>query len=281
MSALDNNYNILEKCIDLMDLIGVSINREKKVTFINEEGCKILGYKKEELIGRSVFEFIHPDDTKRLLPLLARYIAKKTKDFLMRQNNPIYEIFEYRLKDKNGNWHDFECTANPSGDKIVFISKDITLRKESQKGILEISKFPEENPNPVLRISSDGTVLYKNEATDKILKESKVLENDIYSILPKDIHLIIAKSLEEERVISDLEMILEERTFSYSVVPVKDSGYVNLYANDITERKDIDRQLRMKIADLEKFHSLSVGRELKMIELKKKIRLLEERIKER
>ena len=48
---------------------------------------------------------------------------------------------------------------------------------------------------------------------------------------------------------------------------------------NITERKKTEEELRTKIRELEKFQRLSVGRELKMIELKKKIKELEEKSK--
>lgn len=41
------------------------------------------------------------------------------------------------------------------------------------------------------------------------------------------------------------------------------------------------KELQQRITDLERFHQLTVGRELKMVELKKKIKELEERLKEK
>ena len=40
-------------------------------------------------------------------------------------------------------------------------------------------------------------------------------------------------------------------------------------------------ELRKRVADLERFHELTVGRELKMVELKQKIRELDEKLKEK
>ena len=48
---------------------------------------------------------------------------------------------------------------------------------------------------------------------------------------------------------------------------------------DITERKKADEELQQKMESLEKFHKLSVGRELKMVELKDKIKEMEEKLK--
>ncbi len=43
---------------------------------------------------------------------------------------------------------------------------------------------------------------------------------------------------------------------------------------DITERKNMEKELKMKVEDLEKFYEMSIGREVKMKELKKEIKRL-------
>jgi hypothetical protein len=46
---------------------------------------------------------------------------------------------------------------------------------------------------------------------------------------------------------------------------------------DITERKQSDDGLKKKIDELERYKDVTVGRELRLIELKKKIKELEEK----
>jgi hypothetical protein len=38
-----------------------------------------LGYEPEELVGKSGLKFIHPDDRKKLISLLGKYIQLKNK----------------------------------------------------------------------------------------------------------------------------------------------------------------------------------------------------------
>jgi len=55
--------------------------------------------------------------------------------------------------------------------------------------------------------------------------------------------------------------------------------YLEFY-QDITERKEAEAAVRKKIADLEWFNSISVGRELKMVDLKTEINELSKRLGE-
>jgi len=75
------------------------------------------------------------------------------------------------------------------------------------------------------------------------------------------------RELEEER--ASLEIKVQARTRELKEL-----------AESLEEKvKERTRELEKRIAELEKFHKITVGRELKMIELKKKIKELEEELK--
>jgi len=61
---------------------------------------------------------------------------------------------------------------------------------------------------------------------------------------------------------------------------VRDSRGIPLYfvsqTEDITGHRMADEKLRQKMEELGRFNRIAVGRELKMIELKKKLKALEE-----
>ena len=53
---------LLEQSFD-----AIAIHKDKKIAFLNERAAKILGASKpEDIIGRSIFQFIHPDSRKDL-----------------------------------------------------------------------------------------------------------------------------------------------------------------------------------------------------------------------
>jgi polyhydroxyalkanoate synthesis regulator phasin len=51
------------------------------------------------------------------------------------------------------------------------------------------------------------------------------------------------------------------------------------YFRDITERKKMEEEIRKRLQELEVFYKASVGREERIVELKKKIAELEEKLK--
>jgi len=79
--------------------------------------------------------------------------------------------------------------------------------------------------------------------------------------------------------------------FSTKLVPMKQDKVVKkiiMISTDITERKKVEEELKRskkeleaKISDFERFSKLSIGRELKMVELKKRIRELEEELRKK
>ena len=50
--------------------------------------------------------------------------------------------------------------------------------------------------------------------------------------------------------------------------------------SDITKRKKMEDDINKKVQELEEFYDLAVGRELRMIELKQEIQVLEQRLKQ-
>lgn len=85
---------------------------------------RILGYTPEELIGRSRFDFFHPED-------LDAAIAKFATD-AQRSGPPVAS--ELRVRDAHGRWRWIECTAtnlldDPDVRGMVLNARDVTERR--------------------------------------------------------------------------------------------------------------------------------------------------------
>ncbi|MEW6067939.1 MAG: PAS domain S-box protein [Nitrospirota bacterium] len=61
---------------------------------------------------------------------------------------------------------------------------------------------------------------------------------------------------------------------------IKDGAIVGAFgiARDITERKNAEKEIKKRVKELEEFYDLAVGRELRMIELKKEIEALKKEL---
>ena len=111
---------------------------------------------------------------------------------------------------------------------------DITERKQVESELTSLAKFPAENPNPVLRISKDGDILFSNDAGMQLLSHWK---SEVGDKVPEKWKNLAAAALEAGKSIEEIEEIEEdEKTFSIAIAPVKDTGYINFYAQNITER---------------------------------------------
>jgi PAS domain S-box-containing protein len=120
------------------------------------------------------------------------------------------------------------------------LEQEVAERKRAQEDMARQAQFPLENPNPVLRITADGIIDYANPASAPVLDAWGCRVGQTLPIEWSDWVQTALRSGSSQR----LEAGVRDRTFSWSLAPVVDGGYVNLYGLDITERKHADEALR-------------------------------------
>jgi len=130
----------LEKSQLYLDIAGVfilSLNSHGNVTLINKKGCDILGFKKEEILGKNWFEEFIPDNLKDDVKVIFDNIIKG-------QQEGVYE-HENLIKVKGGqrlmHWDNIYLKDN-KGKIIGTLSsgQDITAQSQSHenlKGMIE------------------------------------------------------------------------------------------------------------------------------------------------
>ncbi len=112
-----------------------------------------------------------------------------------------------------------------------------------------LARFPAENPNPVLRLSQEGTVLYANEACGGLLGDWGC---EVDSLAPLFWRELAAEVFAGGRA-RTMDVPVADRVYSFAVVPIAGAGYVNLYGQDVTQRVRAEAQVRESEA---RFHSL-------------------------
>ncbi len=119
------------------------------------------------------------------------------------------------------------------------LKSEIADRIQDQKRSESIARISEENPSPVLRVNSLGSVLYANEPAGVLLAAWAIAVGER---LPGEWRKAVAEVSESQKA-DDLELRCAGRFFSLTLQPVADADYVNIYGRDITALKEAEDQI--------------------------------------
>ncbi|GAI86970.1 unnamed protein product, partial [marine sediment metagenome] len=161
---------IAESTSDVISL--TTFNLHPVFTHVSPSVKVSTGYEPEELLGKSPFEFIHPDDKNKLFPILKNYVNAKIKKFLTGKELPTTKRIEFRFKDKEGNWRDFQSTGNIVGNKLLFINRDITesklIEEKLNKSEEQYRTMIEHSNDFIWALDKQGNFTYFNKIAEKI-----------------------------------------------------------------------------------------------------------------
>jgi PAS domain S-box-containing protein len=207
------------------------VNQENDIEYINPVFQKEFGPVKR----KKCYEYFH--DREEVCPWCKNQevFAGKTVrwEWSSFKNQRTYDLIDTPVRNSDGSISKLE------------IFRDITDRKKAEQQVLSTAKFPSENPNPVMRIDSNGVLLYKNEATDELLKNMKLSQEDIFGILPHNTREKIKEALSTKKPCYNLEVSIKDAIYSYNLIPVEQEQYVNIYGLDITKRKKSEEALKV------------------------------------
>ena len=122
-----------------------------------------------------------------------------------------------------------------------------------KQSLVDLAKFPDENPNPVMRVSNEGRILYTNSAARYTLS-SWLCDKD--NCISDSYRKIIKEIFISGNPSSDEFSEPEGKTYSITMAPITDYDYVNIYAFDITERKEAEAALRTAKEEAEEINTL-------------------------
>ena len=252
-------YNLIFK--NSSDIIGITTFSLNPVYIYINPSIKSIGYKQEELLGKSPFDFIHPDDRKKLFPLLKKYMNAKVKNLLTGKDSTITERIEYRFKDKDGNWRNFQATGNIVGNQLLFITRDITDQKKTEEALSksqqEFASLFESSPEALVYTDEKSNILDINprftELFSYTLEEIKGRNIDDGMIHPSD-KMEEGKKLTEKALKGYFycETIRKKKDGTFFPVVLSGSqviiddqlkGMITLY-QDVTERQNMLNKLR-------------------------------------
>ncbi|WP_347564331.1 EAL domain-containing protein [Bacillus sp. MM2020_4] len=129
----ESQYRIIAE--STQDLIRV-VDMSNIVEYASPSHKRVLGYAEDAYKGHLIFEMMHPNDCARIKQEYAEVILSKA---------PIQT--EFRLKNANDGWVDFEVYATPVFDEykevnhLVIVARDITERKKSEQFTQKVEKL--------------------------------------------------------------------------------------------------------------------------------------------
>jgi signal transduction histidine kinase/HAMP domain-containing protein len=115
-------------------------------------------------------------------------------------------------------------------------------RQRTEPEIQKLAAFAKFNPNPVLEFSSEGKLIYYNDAAQKMAVA--LGEPGPEAVLPEDTPGIVQTCLVTGRQRLRLETRPGARILSWSFYPIMASQAVHCYVEDTTERASLEEQLR-------------------------------------
>jgi PAS domain S-box-containing protein len=284
LSDSEQRYKSLVKA--LPDAVTMT-DLEGRVTEVSKQTLELHGFSREsELIGKSAFELIAPEDHERAAANL-----KKTLEEGSAMN------LEYILLKKDGSRFIGELNASLIKDKdgkpkaFIATTRDITWRKRLENEI-RASEFlyrslAEPAQDFIFILDGEGKIHYVNRycaeqtgvAADKIIgrKLEDLFPPQLVERAKWDLNRVIDSG---ESLSSDVQIPLAGKNLwlEARLIPLNKDDRGNRrvlgMARDMTKYKAIEDDLRAKMKELKEFNDLAVGRELQLIEMGKEIERL-------
>jgi PAS domain S-box-containing protein len=278
--------SLIEASVDPL----VTISPEGKITDVNEATVKVTGAAREKLIGADFANYFTEPEKAREgyqrvfsegfvtdYPLTIRHADGRQTDVLY--NASVY-------KDARGNVLGVFAAA-----------RDITAQKQASQ---YARSLVEASLDPLVTISPEGKITDVNEATAKVTgaARERLIGTDFsnYFTEPEKAREGYQQAFAKGFVtdypltIRHIDGRLSHVLYNASVYKDVNGKALGVFAaaRDVTPLKKAELELAdqrtrelERLAELERFQKLTVGRELKMIELKKEVEELKRRVTER
>ena len=254
------------------------------VNFINPAGVAMLGFEAAELIGQKIHPLIHhtrPDGTPYPVEECPMYhslskgtIGNRDDEYLWRKDGTSFPV-EYTSVPirKNG---------SIAGTVVVF--RDISERKAVDQA-LRVSRATargllDATQESLLLLDKEGLIIAVNRTAARRNQRTpqELIGTNRFDILPQDLresrkaHFNIVLQSGNP---ADFEDSRDGMVFHHVYYPVQDKTGavigVAIFAQDITERRHLEDEMKRNVEELEQFSKVAIGREIKMIQLKQEV----------
>jgi len=257
---------ITERSYDLIFIL----DNLGKIVYLSPICGQITGFSAEELLGKSFRDIVYYKDltlSLKLFAMVKQGHEVNTELKLWNKNKmpidielkagPIYkgnrivgvqgnirDISAYKRAEEELTRHrdNLERLVEERSAEIISanaeLKREIQERKAAEEQIANLAKFPDEDPDAVLRIASDGEILYSNAKGQPLLE---YWQSGLGKTVPWEWQQYVKECLGDQQT-REFFIEHEERSLSLRLVPCANAGYVNLYGRDITEQRKLEQQ---------------------------------------
>jgi PAS domain S-box-containing protein len=283
--APEESEKFYQTIFENLPFIAFTLDREGGMLEANKCAEQVFGLRIEDVMGKKFSE---------LAMLGKKDLLKAFIEFRKNLHGKVTEKTVYKTKLKNGREILLELVGIPLKEgkkviKVLDIGSDITERKKAEEELRE----NEEHLRTILDSIQAGIVIIDAE-THSIIDVNPIATRMIGSPKEKIIgsvcHNYICPAERGKCPITDLGQKVDnsERVLlkangektpilkTVTLIMLKNRRCLLESFVDLTERKKMEEDLKRRTEELERFNKLGVGRELKMVEMKKRIKELED-----
>ena len=268
---------------DNLTLLIQRVDKDAKFVYVNKYWLEVLEYEEKDLAGITLYDILREDQISYCKEIFKKVIAGKYSGdvdtvFVSKNGKEIY------VQGNATAWFESEKFVSTIG-----IFRDVAEYNEAREKLYK----SEQRFRDMVEITSDwiwevdkgGKYIYVNPKVKELLgyDVDEVLGKTPFDFMPTEERIKVAKEFEnivlEKKPFHGLVNINRHKdghliVLETSGIPIFDKegqllGFRGI-DRDITERTEAEA-LKDKMKELERLYKLMVGRELKMIELKKEI----------